>query len=167
MDISRRGAERLRAQRMIWGCNWRLSPLSSIFILQAFCAALPATAVELAVRPDVTLNAVDWKNCFNTDISGGYPYLISEMLVHSEEVGNGERGTGNGGRYLLRFLPAKPKDWKSGSIKGLLLRGGIVLESLEWQDDDFSAILRFPDGTVKRVNGKAGTQTGIFIDGGV
>ncbi len=109
----------------------------------------------------------DWKNCFNTDISGGYPYLISEMLVHSEEVGNGERGTGNGGRYLLRFLPAKSKDWKSGSIKGLLLRGGIVLESLEWQDDDFSAILRFPDGTVKRVNGKAGTQTGIFIDGGV
>ena len=109
----------------------------------------------------------DWKNCFNTDISGGYPYLISEMLVHSEEVGNGERGTGNGGRYLLRFLPAKPKDWKSGSIKGLLLRGGIVLESLEWQDDDFSAILRFPDGTVKRVNGKAGTQTGIFIGSGV
>lgn len=92
----------------------------------------------------------DWKNCFNTDISGGYPYLISEMLVHSEEG-------------VVRFLPAKPKEWKSGSIKGLLLRGGIVLESLEWQDDDFSAILRFPDGTLKRVNGKAGTQTGIFI----
>ena len=85
----------------------------------------------------------DWKNCFNTDISGGYPYLISEMLVHSEEG-------------VVRFLPAKPKEWKSGSIKGLLLRGGIVLESLEWQDDDFSAILRFPDGTLKRVNGKAG-----------
>ena len=66
------------------------------------------------------------------------------MLVHSEEG-------------VVRFLPAKPKEWKSGSIKGLLLRGGIVLESLEWQDDDFSAILRFPDGTLKRVNGKAGT----------
>ena len=85
----------------------------------------------------------DWKNCFNTDISGGNPYLISEMLVHSEEG-------------VVRFLPAKPKEWKSGSIKGLLLRGGIVLESLEWQDDDFSAILRFPDGTLKRVDGKAG-----------
>lgn len=76
------------------------------------------------------------------------------MLMHSAED-------------WVRFLPAKPKDWKSGSIKGLLLRGGIVLESLEWQDDDFSAILRFPDGTVKRVNGKAGTQTGIFIGSGV
>ena len=96
----------------------------------------------------------DWKNCFNTDISGGYPYLISEMLVHSEEG-------------VVRFLPAKPKEWKSGSIKGLLLRGGLVLERLEWQDDDFSARLRFPDGTLKRVNGKAGTQTGIFIGSGV
>lgn len=96
----------------------------------------------------------DWKNCFNTDISGGYPYLISEMLVHSEEG-------------WVRFLPAKPKEWTAGSIKGLLLRGGIVLESLEWQDDDFSAILRFADGTLKRVNGKAGTQTGSFIGSGV
>ena len=44
---------------MIWGSNWRLSPLSLLFILLVFCAALPASAVELAVRPDVTLNAVD------------------------------------------------------------------------------------------------------------
>ena len=109
----------------------------------------------------------DWKNCFNTDISGGYPYLISEMLVHSEEVGNGERGTGNGGRYLLRFLPAKPKEWTAGSIKGLLLRGGIVLECLEWHADDFSATLKFAEGAVKRVAGKAGTQIGISSGGGV
>ena len=98
----------------------------------------------------------DWKNCFNTDISGGYPYLISEMLVHSEEVGNGERGTGNGGRYLLRFLPAKPKDWKSGSVKGLLLRGGIVMENLEWQGESFKAKLRFADVNIKSIEGTAG-----------
>ena len=30
-----------------------------MLVLLAFCAALPASAVELAVRPDVTLNAVD------------------------------------------------------------------------------------------------------------
>ena len=85
----------------------------------------------------------DWKNCFNTDISGGYPYLISEMLVHSEEG-------------WVRFLPAKPKEWTAGSIKGLLLRGGIVLESLEWKDDGFVATLKLADGTLKRVEGKAG-----------
>ena len=94
----------------------------------------------------------DWKNCFNTDISGGYPYLISEMLVHSEEG-------------LVRFLPAKPKDWKSGSIRGLLLRGGIVLECLEWKGDDFVATLKFTDGTVKRVEGKAGDGVTLSVDG--
>ena len=94
----------------------------------------------------------DWKNCFNTDISGGYPYLISEMLVHSEEG-------------LVRFLPAKPKDWTAGSIKGLLLRGGIVLESLEWKDEGFVATLKFTDGTVKRVEGKAGDGVTLSVDG--
>ena len=103
----------------------------------------------------------DWKNCFNTDISGGYPYLISEMLVHSEEVGNGERGTGNGGRYLLRFLPAKPKEWKSGSVRGLLLRGGIVLENLEWQGENFRAKLKFADGSVKSAEGSAGDSLAL------
>ena len=94
----------------------------------------------------------DWKNCFNTDISGGYPYLISEMLVHSEEG-------------LVRFLPAKPKEWTAGSIKGLLLRGGIVLESLEWKDEGFVATLKFTDGTVKRVEGKAGDGVTLSVDG--
>ena len=103
----------------------------------------------------------DWKNCFNTDISGGYPHLISEMLVHSEEVGNGERGTGNGGRYLLRFLPAKPKEWKSGSVRGLLLRGGIVLENLEWQGENFRAKLKFADGSVKSAEGSAGDSLAL------
>lgn len=92
----------------------------------------------------------DWRNCFNTDISGGYPYLISEMLVHSEEG-------------WVRFLPAKPKEWTAGSIKGLLMRGGIVLECLEWKGDDFVATLKFTDGTVKRVEGKAGD--GITLSG--
>ena len=90
----------------------------------------------------------DWKNCFNTDISGGYPYLISEMLVHSEEG-------------WVRFLPAKPKEWTAGSIKGLLLRGGIVLESLEWQGGNFRAKLKFADGSVKSAEGSAGDSLAL------
>ena len=51
----------------------------------------------------------------------------------------------------VHFLPAKPKEWKSGSIKGLLLRGGIVLENLEWRGEDFSAKLRLPNGDVRNI----------------
>lgn len=79
----------------------------------------------------------DWQNCFNTDISGGYPYLVSEMLVYADENG-------------IKFLPAKPDSWRKGEIKGLLLRGNIVLESLSWEGENYRAILRYPDGSVKK-----------------
>jgi len=78
---------------------------------------------------------------FNTDLSGGYPYLVSEMLVHGEDT-------------WARFLPAKPASWRKGSIKGLLLRGAIVVEELSWEGDDWKAILRFKDGSTKTVASK-------------
>ncbi len=56
---------------------------------------------------------------FNTDISGGLPYLISQMLVSSE-------------RGSAVFFPALPGEWGSGSIKGLLLRGQVQLKEFEW-----------------------------------
>ena len=85
----------------------------------------------------------DWLNCFNTDISGGYPYLVSEMLVQS-------------GDDALCILPAKPSSWVKGRIAGLLLRGNIVLEHLSWRGDEYVAALKFPSGRVKLIAGKAG-----------
>lgn len=85
----------------------------------------------------------DWHNCFNTDISGGYPYLVSEMLVHSEDD-------------KIRFLPAKPSDWEKGEIGGLLLRGNINLVKLSWRGDEYTAVLKFPGGRITQLLGKAG-----------
>lgn len=75
---------------------------------------------------------------FNMDLSGGYPYLVSEMLVHGEDS-------------WVRFMPAKPASWRKGSIKGLLLRGAVILEDLSWEGDEWRAVLRFKDGTVKSI----------------
>ncbi len=85
----------------------------------------------------------DWHKCFNTDISGGYPYLISDMLVRSDD-------------RSVTFLPAKPKSWTSGAIRGLLLRGNVVLEELSWNGGEFSAVLKMPTGETTRLNGRAG-----------
>ncbi len=49
---------------------------------------------------------------FNTDISGGFPYLCASSLVYADPG-------------YIRFFPARPEEWKSGFVKGLLLRGGI------------------------------------------
>ena len=99
----------------------------------------------------------DWGHIFNTDISGGYPYLISEMLVHCEEGrGKGEEGRGMG--YSIRFMPAKPEGWKKGKICGLLLRGNILLEELSWIGNDWEAKLRMPDGLVRTISGRGDTK---------
>ncbi|HYF29579.1 MAG TPA: glycoside hydrolase N-terminal domain-containing protein [Chitinophagaceae bacterium] len=66
---------------------------------------------------------------FNTDISGGLPYLITQMLVYSEQG-------------LVSVLPALPAEWTQGSIKGLLLRGNIILEKLQWNGDEVEIVLR-------------------------
>lgn len=56
---------------------------------------------------------------FNTDISGGLPAVILEMLVYSEPD-------------MIKLLPALPKTWEKGKLEGALLRGNIQLKSLEW-----------------------------------
>ncbi len=62
---------------------------------------------------------------FNTDISGGLPAVIIEMLVYSEP-----------GKISL--LPALPSSWKSGSIEGVSLRGQIALNNLSWDSQGFT-----------------------------
>jgi hypothetical protein len=41
----------------------------------------------------------------------------------------------------IHFFPARPEQWKSGSVKGLLLRGGITAKELTWNEDAANAIL--------------------------
>ena len=67
-------------------------------------------------------------NLFNVDISGGFPYLCASALVYADPG-------------YIRFFPARPEQWKSGMIKGLLLRGGIVVKELRWTAEKATAIL--------------------------
>jgi hypothetical protein len=63
---------------------------------------------------------------FNLDLSGGFPAVIIKSLVYSEP-----------GKISL--LPACPPDWKTGEIRGILLRGQITLESLRWSPEGITA----------------------------
>ncbi len=65
---------------------------------------------------------------FNVDISGGFPYLCASALVYADPG-------------YIQFFPARPKQWKNGSVKGLLLRGGITVKELAWNEENAKAIL--------------------------
>jgi alpha-L-fucosidase 2 len=67
-------------------------------------------------------------NLFNVDISGGFPHLCASSLVYADPG-------------YIRFFPARPEQWKSGSVKGLLLRGGIKVKELTWNSENAKAIL--------------------------
>lgn len=70
----------------------------------------------------------DPKKTFNLDICGGYPSLIMKMLVYSEPG-------------LISLLPCKPCQWQRGNIKGVALRGGIILQQLSWNEKEIKATL--------------------------
>ncbi|RVU03024.1 hypothetical protein EOD41_03555 [Mucilaginibacter limnophilus] len=65
---------------------------------------------------------------FNTDISGGLPAVIVEMLIYADED-------------TIKLLPALPADWKTGSLHGALLKGNILVDELAWNKKEINFIL--------------------------
>lgn len=100
------------------------------------------------------------RSLFNMDISGGMPAVIIKMLVASEP-----------GKISL--LPALPIRWTEGAIEGVLCRGQVELQHLQWGNKEISVfllsgkkqevVLEFPY-TLKNVSiieGNAEISTGV------
>lgn len=45
----------------------------------------------------------------------------------------------------IDIFPAKPSSWRRGSIKGMALRGGIIMEELRWDGSKTTVTLRADD----------------------
>ena len=97
----------------------------------AYCCAL------LLARDHWGTNGISLHDAgaiFNVDASGGLPALVAAMLIGSRPGS-------------VTLLPALPDAWPAGRVEGLRLRGGLLLESLEWSVGGAEAVLTAPPST--------------------
>lgn len=69
---------------------------------------------------------------FQIDGNFGFVSGVNELLLQSHETYVDSKAP-NEDRYVIDILPALPKAWSSGSIRGIRARGGFTLD-LDWKD---------------------------------
>jgi alpha-L-fucosidase 2 len=80
---------------------------------------LKVMAVKRSMNPSLITSHEPHADIFNADANGGIPQIVNMMLVFSRP-----------GR--LDLLPALPAEWPTGTIQGILARGGITIHRLSW-----------------------------------
>ena len=86
---------------------------------------------------------------FQIDCNFGYAAGVNEMLVQSH-------------MGYIHLLPALPKAWSTGSVKGLRVRGGYELD-MEWKDGALTqAVLRGVANGPGQAEVRYGTGTTTF-----
>ncbi len=110
--------------------HYREAGFMAFGVVQLGLAATSLGESELAYRCLAMLANAYWgsnlasmhnvRHGFNMDISGGLPALVLKMLVDSRPG-------------YIRLLPALPKEWPSGILKGALCRGQIEVQELRWE----------------------------------
>ena len=94
-------------------------------------------------------NLLDAHSPFQIDGNFGGAAGVAEMLMQSEYAG---------GETQITILPALPKEWSDGEIKGLCARGGFTVD-VKWHNGKATKVV------IKDRNGKGGRKVVVRING--
>ena len=97
-------------------------------------------------------NLFDAHPPFQIDGNFGAVSGVCEMLLQSHVMTDG-------GAFLIHLLPALPSEWRQGSVKGLMARGGTMVD-MYWADGRLTSA-----ALVNRVGGRVAVKGRYLIDG--
>lgn len=84
--------------------------------------------IQELLKKSISNNLFDLHPPFQIDGNFGYTAGVAEMLLQSHE------------ENIIRILPALPKLWKKGHIKGLKARGGLTID-IFWSDNQLDQVI--------------------------
>ncbi|MEN2281048.1 glycoside hydrolase family 95 protein [Algoriphagus sp. SE2] len=109
--------------------------------------------IRKLLTQSIFINLLDGHPPFQIDGNFGYTAGVAEMLIQSHEPG------------LLRLLPAIPKAWSKGEVKGIRARGDITVD-MAWENGEVTYLSLLPGESQSITIAYSGSETTIMLKKG-